>query len=399
MDKVLIISDNLDFLNELKKGLNPYKSQFDLLIVSNVKEAVRILRTEPIGALVTELEMPGIDALSILTFMSNNFSQVPCIAIIEEGRPKIWIDPNEECVFNYIEKPIVFDELANVIVTALDQYDECTPLTENMGLSPGILLQLIENENKTRLVEIYSQDNRRGYFYFNNGVLYNAVCGELRGEAAALEMLHWKRVKILFKSLPKEKIKRQIHTEVFKILLDDDQSTGEHEEPRQEPAPGAADERTEEYEIEMEEEGLEEISPEDWVVDSGNEEDEERRRLQMALNDEVFEPLKKISGFIGAEIYSGTGEVLLAQAPETINVDEVGGLAIELYKNARAIAEQMKMGIADLVEVRTESHYFLHACIVPGKGALGVLMKRDGNVGLMRHTMRGISESLISDFS
>jgi len=399
MNTVLIIDDNLEFLKELEEGLVKYNSQFDLLFVSNVKEAVQILRTENIASLVTELDMPTIDALSILTFMSNNFSQVPCIAIIEEGRPKIWIDPEEECVFSYIEKPINFDELANAILKALDEHDECAPLTEKTGLSLVILLQLIENEMKTRLIEIHSSDDRIGFFYFNDGVLYNAVCGELRGEAAALEMLHWKRAKMLFKPLPREKIKRQINTEVFKLLLDVERSPGGDAASREGPATEAFDDRTEVYEIEMDEEELEEVPQEALTVVSETQEDEERRRLQMALNDEVFESLKKISGFIGAEIYSGTGDVLLAKAPEEINVDEVGGLAIELYKSARAIAEQMKMGLADLVEVRTESHYFLHTCIVPGKGALGVLMNRDGNVGLMRHTMRGISESLVPDFS
>lgn len=400
MDKILILADNPDFATDLDYGLSPYKSQFALLFVTSVEEAIQVLRTENIAAMVTELEMSGIDALYVLTYISNHYSQIPCIGVIEQGKPKIWIDPEEECAFYYIERPIDFDELADVIMRALDQHDECMPLIEEIGLSPAILLQLIENEKSTRLLELVSNEKERGYIYFNEGVLYNAVCGKLKAEAAALEMLRWKNVKIEFKKIPKEKIKRQINTEIFKLILDIDRSSGEAEGSTEASESEAAEEKTELYRIEMDEEASEDRFRETLTEDSNREEaEEERRRQKMALNNEVFEPLKKISGFIGVEIYSGSGEVLLAEAPDTINVEEVGGLAIELYKNARAIAEQMKMGIADLVEVRTESHYFLHACIVPGKGALGVLMKRDGNVGLMRHTMRGISESLVPDFS
>jgi predicted regulator of Ras-like GTPase activity (Roadblock/LC7/MglB family) len=261
-------------------------------------------------------------------------------------------------------------------------------------------LQLIEIENQTRLLEIRSNHNEKGYIYLNDGVLYNAVCGDLKGEAAIQGMLQWKKTRIEFKNLPKEKIKRQIHTKINDFFSKNDKPNNETLDSNEERPSIESDINSESTEAEIEDELQEQDASNAPAIYQISENHlEERRHKKMALENEIFEPLKKISGFVGSIIYSGTGEVILADAPSTINTDEVGGLAIELYKNARAIAERMKMGIADLVEVRTESHYFLHACIVPGKGALGVLMLRDGNIGLMRHTMRRISESLVPDFS
>gem|GEM_PF-7019237 len=368
--------------------------------------------------------MRGIDALSIIAFIYSNFSHIPCIVITEQGKRNAEIKAQTDSIYNYIEKPIIFDALANAIMKSLDIHDEVRHLNGNTGIPLIFLLQLIETEGTTRLLEIHSNFNGKGFLYFNNGVLYAAVCGELKGEAAAIKIASWNKVRVEFKNIPKGKIKRQIQSSfsnfIFKSMMSSGDTITSDEELSAEPS---EDFNTIELGIaEMDEEEMVEDSQRTMPMDSGKENDveqrpqkdivseniifepiteisQEGRQKNMALDNMVFEPLKKISGFIGAEIYSGNGEVLLADAPGSINTEEVAGLAVELYKTARAIAEQMKMGIADLVEVRTESHYFLHACIVPGRAGLGVLMTKDGNVGLMRHTMRKISESLIPDFS
>jgi hypothetical protein len=51
-------------------------------------------------------------------------------------------------------------------------------------------------DQQTCLVEVYLSANKRGTFYFVEGVLYNAVCGSLEGEEAAMEMITWDKVRI-----------------------------------------------------------------------------------------------------------------------------------------------------------------------------------------------------------
>ncbi|MEN6320570.1 MAG: DUF4388 domain-containing protein [Syntrophaceae bacterium] len=64
------------------------------------------------------------------------------------------------------------------------------------GLSVGSFIQLISMDQQTCLVEVYHSANKRGTFYFVEGVLYNAVCGNLEGEEAAMEMITWDKVRI-----------------------------------------------------------------------------------------------------------------------------------------------------------------------------------------------------------
>jgi hypothetical protein len=65
-----------------------------------------------------------------------------------------------------------------------------------IGLSVGSFIQLISMDQQTCLVEVYHKENRRGVFYFIEGDLYNAQCGDLEGEEAAMEMISWEEARI-----------------------------------------------------------------------------------------------------------------------------------------------------------------------------------------------------------
>jgi len=112
----------------------------------------------------------------------------------------------------------------------------------------------------------------------------------------------------------------------------------------------------------------------------------------------AFENIAGISGYVASGIYNGSGEILASRASGEFNIQEVGGLAIELYKSARSIAEKMGMGVCNFVEIHTDDYIFIHSCIVPGKGAMGVLLKTSGNIGLTRHQMRKEAKNLVSEF-
>jgi len=65
-----------------------------------------------------------------------------------------------------------------------------------IGLSVGSFIQLISMDQQTCLVEVHHKENRRGVFYFIEGDLYNAQCGDLEGEEAAMEMISWEEARI-----------------------------------------------------------------------------------------------------------------------------------------------------------------------------------------------------------
>jgi predicted regulator of Ras-like GTPase activity (Roadblock/LC7/MglB family) len=74
-------------------------------------------------------------------------------------------------------------------------------------------------EEKTCLLEV-SARGKKGLFYFDHGILYDAVSGRLIGEEAAIEMIMWNQVSLSFKNLPDKKIMRRINSELMPIMME-----------------------------------------------------------------------------------------------------------------------------------------------------------------------------------
>lgn len=113
---------------------------------------------------------------------------------------------------------------------------------------------------------------------------------------------------------------------------------------------------------------------------------------------ETLETLSGISGFVAAGIYNGSGDVLATNDKKGFKFNEIGSFALELYKNAKSISDKMGLGLCNFIETHTQNFIFVHMCIIPGKGAIGVLLSQDGNIGLARHLMKKEGERLIPDF-
>ena len=69
-------------------------------------------------------------------------------------------------------------------------------------------------EKTSCVFEIQSQGKPAGFMYFEEGELYDAEFGDLKGEAAALELIGSKVQSYRFKSVPDQEMSRRIKTDV-----------------------------------------------------------------------------------------------------------------------------------------------------------------------------------------
>jgi DNA-binding NtrC family response regulator len=124
LDKVLIVDDDLEFLNTLKEGLDKYKGQFEVLTAPDGEEATEVLKRERISVLVTDLVMQKVGGQDLLTHMTKNYPQIPCIVITGAGSHEIKKSAYRKDILCYIEKPFAFEELAWAVIDGLDRLDE-----------------------------------------------------------------------------------------------------------------------------------------------------------------------------------------------------------------------------------------------------------------------------------
>ena len=234
MDKVLIVDDDELFLDIVKQGLQNYKSQFQVLTASDGDEAIEVLNREYISVLVTDLVMPKLDGLELLAHMTRSHPATPCIVMTGYGSPAIKKRADRGEILSYIEKPFDSNELAGAIIKGLDLSYEGDYLT---GISVSSFLQIINMEKKTCFFEISSMDKRKGLFYFKEGIPYDALCDDLEGGDAAIEMISWDYVEFRFKSLPKEDVKQRINENLTSLIMEGAKIKDEIKAAEKEPGP------------------------------------------------------------------------------------------------------------------------------------------------------------------
>jgi len=100
------------------------------------------------------------------------------------------------------------------------------------GISVVSFLQMMRLESKTCLLEVIRPHKPKGLMFLDNGALFDASYSDLKGEAAALEIITRETAEISFKYFPDRKIPKRIQTdlnELIEIVLEKDEEISEEE--------------------------------------------------------------------------------------------------------------------------------------------------------------------------
>lgn len=216
MKKVLIVDDEKSLLLSIQAGFEAYKDRFQLFTAENGKIAINILESNAIDLVVTDIRMPEMDGFELLVYMNTRFQSIPVLVMSAYGTREIQGKFESIGIIGFLDKPVDFDDLVKSIDEGLKLAAQGGTMT---GFSVGSFLQLIEMEEKTCLLEV-STRGKKGLFYFDHGIMYDAVCGRLIGEEAAIEMIMWSQVSLSFKNLPDKKIMRRINSELMPIMME-----------------------------------------------------------------------------------------------------------------------------------------------------------------------------------
>jgi len=200
----------------LRIRLQKYNDKFEILLANNGEEAITILEQSNISLLVTDIQMPKVDGLALLAYMNDKHPDIPCIVLTAYLTNEIKKGLSEDSV-RFFQKPFQFDELADGILQALDQD---VPSGALKGISVASFLQMIELEQKTCLLEVQAPGKEKGLFYFQEGLPHDALYGNLKGEAAAFEIIAMDRAKIRFRNLPKKKYAKRINKELMGLIME-----------------------------------------------------------------------------------------------------------------------------------------------------------------------------------
>ena len=117
MNKILIVDDELNMRLVLSAMLK--KEGYEVASASDGREALQILKSGKIAAVVSDLKMPDIDGMELLSRISEKYPEVPVIMITAHGTVATAVEALKKGALDYITKPFDLDELKNVISKAI----------------------------------------------------------------------------------------------------------------------------------------------------------------------------------------------------------------------------------------------------------------------------------------
>ncbi|MDF1594156.1 MAG: response regulator [Desulfobacterales bacterium] len=214
MDKVLIAEDDRIHLKRMSKVLGKYNDKFEVVEAVDGQEAIDILKEQPVSVLVTDIQMPRVDGLVLLAYVNEHHPNLPCLVMTAYGTPQMKAKLPKD-LLRFFHKPFIIEDLARAVIDILGQNvsDEAFH-----GISLESFLHIIEMEQISCMLEMESSAKTPGVMYFKNGILYDAVCKNLKGEPAALELIPQKMETFRFKILPAKDGVRRIQTSLTDLF-------------------------------------------------------------------------------------------------------------------------------------------------------------------------------------
>ena len=114
MVSILIVDDSaID--RQLMDGLLSKESDFDVWTSTSAADALEQMRQGMIDIVVTDLQMPDADGLSLVRSINEGFSEVPSILVTAHGSEQIASQALDEGAAGYVPKTQIAQKLVETI--------------------------------------------------------------------------------------------------------------------------------------------------------------------------------------------------------------------------------------------------------------------------------------------
>lgn len=190
IDKVLIVDDEETLTWSMSKSLSKDKDKFEVIVANSGEDALKVLETQKqIKLVITDIRMPGISGLDLLSKIRKEYSDIKVIIITAYGSPDVQREANMRGSLYYIEKPFEIKEIRKIILDTLRE--------ERTGfegqLSDLLLTDVIQMKclGKASSSLSIKSGARKGKIFFSKGSIVHAETDNDTGEDAFYQILSW----------------------------------------------------------------------------------------------------------------------------------------------------------------------------------------------------------------
>lgn len=79
--RILLVDDHQTFLDVLATGLMESRNSFSILTAGNGEEALRVLESNRVGLVVTDLKMPVMNGVDLISNIKKRYPSLPVIVL------------------------------------------------------------------------------------------------------------------------------------------------------------------------------------------------------------------------------------------------------------------------------------------------------------------------------
>jgi DNA-binding NtrC family response regulator len=117
--RILLVDDEQAVRFVLECALRAYQDQYEVVTAATGREALERAQEAPLGLLVTDIILPGIDGVALTRAIRGFDPTVPVVWITGHGRGQHMQDARELCVFAYLNKPVEVPDFRRIVGEAL----------------------------------------------------------------------------------------------------------------------------------------------------------------------------------------------------------------------------------------------------------------------------------------
>ncbi len=137
MSRILVVDDELSMREFLKILLE--KEGHEVTVAPDADRALQIVEDQEVDLVVTDIRMPGMSGLELLTELKNRSREMPVIMITAFASPDDAVLAMKNGAFDYITKPFNVDEIKGVIKAATRKKNKRVESSDSSF--PGIIGQ------------------------------------------------------------------------------------------------------------------------------------------------------------------------------------------------------------------------------------------------------------------
>src|SRR5207249_10093721 len=191
--KVLLLDDDQDLLELYREMLARLPSQREIHTATSGARAISLLESEPFSLLISDLNMPKMDGLQVLTIVRRKFPQLRTAVLTSVADEQFRARAYAMGIDLFLEKPNGTQEIRFMLdcVESLLGRDDIGGFrgVQNKSLVDIVQLECLSQSSSVLRI---THGVAEGRIWLQQGEVIDAVANEMNGEGAFKKILSWR---------------------------------------------------------------------------------------------------------------------------------------------------------------------------------------------------------------